>query len=204
MVVLYSIIDLAVFGAALVHFQTYSMYTLREVSSAVLRTWLLIELCRRILADYRWTRRLMLAALLSSALLLVGAGFPVFVSEQSTSSAYLGMGVYFRTVYFAQVGVIAVLFLMSFRSLEANFTRELGIAIGLATASGAELVSLTLRGRSDLGTPYAYISLNYIGMITATAIWIMFVNAKTLESKIPPQLDESEVPNPRRLSRAAD
>lgn len=185
-VVMYAIVDMLVLGAALTRFQTYTMYTLREITSTVLRTWLLIEICRHLLAHRQWTRRLIQVALLCSVLLLFTTAFPLFTGDQTQGigTAFLKMGVWFRTVYFTQIGVVAMLFLLYFRSLDTTFSRDFGIAIGLATASGAELVSLTLRGRPELGNPYLYVALNYVGMMTATAIWIMFMSAPLSRVKV--------------------
>ena len=203
MVLIYTILDAVVFVAALARFHTYSMYTLREISSAVLRTWLMIEMSRHIFTNLRWTRRVLLAILLLSAALLIGIGFPIFLREhlEGIANAYLAMGVWFRTVYFAQVGVICVMLLLYFNSTESSFTREIGIAIGLATASGTELVTLTLRGRPDMGSNYMYISLNYIGMITATSIWLMFMHTTAKEAKPIPASEEPKLE--RAASQAA-
>jgi hypothetical protein len=179
-VVIYAALDVLVFIAANTELYMYTMYAVREISSAVLRTWLLITLCRQLLQRHVWTKWLMMAALVVSAALLVSISFPTFLDEHTTGMAlsYRRMGVWLRTAYFTQVGVIAVLFLMNFNSIVSTFTRDMGIAMGLATASAAELVSMTLRGRpSGRGDP-SLTSLNYIGLFTAVAIWIMFLTPR--------------------------
>jgi hypothetical protein len=67
---------------------------------------------------------------------------------------------------------------MNFNSIVSTFTRDMGIAMGLATTSAAELVSMTLRGRPGGRGDPSLISLNYIGLLTATAIWIMFLTPR--------------------------
>jgi hypothetical protein len=179
-VILYALLDAAAMAARFSGLYLYAMLSLREIGGTVLRTWLLVELCRRLLSDHRWTKRLLLVALLGSALLLVSVGFPVFQEDQSPSlfvSAFMQLGVWLRTMYFTQVGVIAILFLINFNTNFSGFSREIGMALGVATASSASLVSLTLRGHSGSGD-YAALGLNYLGMVTAVAIWIMFLNPR--------------------------
>jgi hypothetical protein len=182
-VFIYSVLDVTVLGATIARFYPYPMFTLREIASAVLRTWLLISLCRHLLERHVWTKWLMMFVLFASATLLVGIGFPVFLDEHLSGSpgTYLHLGVWFRTAYFTQVGVIAVLFLMNFNSLLSSFNREMGIAMGLATMSAAELVSMTLRARPGASGDYSLISLNYIGMFTAFAIWLMFLSPRIVD-----------------------
>jgi hypothetical protein len=179
-VLIYAALDVAVFAAVSLQFYTYALYALREISSAVLRTWLLITLCGQLLRRHVWTKWLMMLALVVSATVLIGISFPTFLDENTAGTAlsYMQMGVWLRTAYFTQVGVIAVLFVMNFNSIVSTFTRDMGIAMGLATTSASELVSMTLRGRpAGRGDP-SLISLNYIGMLTATAIWIMFLTPR--------------------------
>jgi hypothetical protein len=182
-VFIYSVIDIAVLAASLARFYPYTMFTLREIASAVLRTWLLISLCRQLLQRQIWTKWLMVMILILSATLLVGIGFPAFLEEHlaGTPGTYMHLGVWFRTAYFTQVGVIAVLFLMNFNSLLSTFNREMGIAMGLATMSAAELVSMTLRARPGAAGDYSLVSLNYIGMFTAFAIWLMFLSPRIVD-----------------------
>jgi hypothetical protein len=183
-VMIYAALDLIVFIAVNAEFYIYTMYAIREISSAVLRTWLLITLCRQLLRRHVWTRWLMMVALVISAALLISISFPTFLDEHTAGQAqsYRQMGVWLRTAYFTQVGVIAVLFLMNFNSIVSTFTRDMGIAMGLATTSAAELVSMTLRGRpSGRGDP-SLTSLNYIGLLTAVAIWIMFLTPRRRHS----------------------
>jgi hypothetical protein len=196
-VIIYAALDLAVFAAVNLQFYTYAFYAFREISSAVLRTWLLLNLCGQLLRRHAWTKWLMIAALVVSATLLIGISFPTFLEENTAGTAlsYMQMGVWLRTTYFTQVGVIAVLFLMNFNSIVSTFTRDMGIAMGLATTSASELVSMTLRGRpAGRGDP-SLVSLNYIGMLTATAIWIMFLTPRrkdVYDSSVPPeQLDST-------------
>jgi hypothetical protein len=179
-VVIYAFLDVIAFSATLTHFYAYAMFSLREIANAVLRTWLLITLCRQLLRQHAWTRWLMVVSLVAAATLLVGISFPVFLDEHTSglTATYLHLGVWFRTAYFTQVGVIAVLLLMNFDSILSTFTREMGIAMGLATMSAAELVSMTLRGRPGGAQDYSLISLNYVGMVTAFAIWIMFLSPR--------------------------
>ena len=178
--VIYAALDTATFVSANMQYYMYTLYAIREISNAVLRTWLLITLCRQLLRRHVWTKWLMMFALVVSAALLISIGFPTFLDEHTNGQAlsYLQVGVWLRTAYFTQVGVIAVLFLMNFNSIVSTFTRDMGIAMGLATASAAELVSMTLRGRpSGRGDP-SLTSLNYIGLLTAIAIWIMFLTPR--------------------------
>ncbi len=176
-VIIYAALDVLVFSATLTHFYAFAMFSLREIANAVLRTWLLITLCGQLLRQHAWTKWLMVAALITAAVLLIAISFPVFLDEHTSgmSVSYLHLGVWLRTAYFTQVGVIAVLLLMNFDSILSTFTREMGIAMGLATTSAAELVSMTLRARPGGARDYSLISLNYIGMCTAFAIWIMFL-----------------------------
>jgi hypothetical protein len=181
MVVIYALLDSAALAARLSNIFLYAILSLREISGTVLRTWLLVELCRQLLSDHRWTKRLLLFALIGSAVLLVSVGFPVFHDDQSPSafvSAYMQLGVWLRTMYFTQVGVIAILFLINFNTTISSFSREIGMALGVATASSAALVSLTLRGHSA-SSDYAAVALNYLGMVTAVAIWIMFLSPRS-------------------------
>jgi len=180
MVTIYAVLDILVFGARLSSTYPYPMFTIREIASAVLRTWMLVELCRQMLRDHRWTKRLLVFVLLGSAAFLVGVGYPIFLDEHTLglSNTYMHLGVWLRTAYFTQVGVIAVLLLINFNSMISGFSRETGMAIGIATASGAELVSMTLRGRPGGQADFASIGLNYVGMATAVLIWIMFLEAK--------------------------
>jgi hypothetical protein len=179
-VMIYAVLDLAVFTSVNMQFYTYMMYAIREISSAVLRTWLLITLCRQLLQRHVWTKWLMMLALVVSATVLIGISFPTFLDEHTAGTAlsYMQVGVWLRTAYFTQVGVIAVLFLMNFNSIVSTFTRDMGIAMGLATTSAAELVSMTLRGRPGGRGDPSLVSLNYVGMLTATAIWIMFLTPR--------------------------
>jgi hypothetical protein len=179
-VMIYAVLDLSTFMAVNMQFYMYIMYPLREISSAVLRTWLLITLCRQLLRRHVWTKWLMMAALVVSAAVLIGISFPTFLDEHTAGTAlsYQQVGVWLRTAYFTQVGVIAVLFLMNFNSIVSTFTRDMGIAMGLATTSAAELVSMTLRGRPGGRGDPSLVSLNYVGMLTATAIWIMFLTPR--------------------------
>jgi hypothetical protein len=198
MVIIYAVLDLTVLCSSVTRFYPYPLFTLREIASVVLRTWLLFDLCRRLLVERPWTKALLMLILVGSAVFLIGVGFPVFLSEHTagTATTYLHLGVWFRTVYFAQVGVIAILLLMNIGSMLAAYTREIGMAIGLATTSAAELVSMTLRNRPNGGTDYAMISLNYIGMVTAAAIWIMFLLPRN-------SMDASNMNERRALADAA-
>jgi hypothetical protein len=177
MVIIYALLDFTVLVAMLSRVYAYPMFALREIANAVLRTWVLIDLCRRLLTGHIWTKRLLMLALLASAAVLIGVGYPYFEGEFAAriATTYMQLGVWFRTAYFTQIGVIAVLFLLHSRSMISGFTREIGIAIGIATSSGAELVSMTLRGRPR-GDDAALFSLNYIGMATAVVIWMMFLS----------------------------
>ena len=178
MLVIHWIVDLAVLSAALTRVHTYELYTLRQICNSVLRSWVLFELCQHLLASQRWTRIAMITVLIGSAVLLVGGGYSLFHQDSTIlNGTYRQAGVWFRTAYFAQIGVVAALFLMTFRSSDATQSRDFGIAIGLGTASGAELVSFVLREHADVASRYAFISLNYIGLITAVAIWLMFMTA---------------------------
>ena len=180
MVIIYALLDVSVLLATITRFHQFPMFTLREIASVVLRTWLLMDLSRKLLSERPWTKLLMITVLVVSATLLIGVGFPVFLNEHTAGIAttYLHLGVWFRTAYFAQVGVISILFLINFSSVLTSFTREIGMAIGLATCSAAELVSMTLRGRPGGSSDVTMISLNYIGMVTASAIWLMFMYQK--------------------------
>ncbi len=178
-VFIYAAIEVTLLGMMFTRRGLMPMYAFRQIASVLLRSWVIFDICRRAVNSSAKYKALTALFLLLSTGVLIVAGYPLFEAnyKAGTATTYQSLGVYLRTGYLTQVGVIAVLLLIRLsRNLSVRM-RDVGIATGLAASGAAELVNLSFRVPQHPNENMTFAILNSLGMVTAYVLWILFVKA---------------------------